>query len=105
MRTIIAIPNAIYSVKSINNPGSLALGQGLGESGEMAETDPSDNDPQLHSIKHRSPSSHSGQMAVKVYVCIDDLSVGTGEKIRRISPSISLSQIFCYDVFVSMMLA
>ena len=93
MRTIIVLPNAIYSVKSINNPGSLALGQGLGESGETAETDPSDNDPQLPSIKHRSLSSRSGQMAVKVYVCIDDLSVGTGEKIRRISPSISLFKI------------
>ena len=31
---------AICSVKSINSPGSLALVQGLGESGETAETDP-----------------------------------------------------------------
>ena len=77
MKTMkVHFPNAICSVKSINSPGSLALVQGLGESGDSAETEPRDNHQQLHAVSNTgAPSSGSGQMARKVYVCINDLSL------------------------------
>ena len=71
---------AICSVKSINSPGSLALVQGLGESGETAETDRSHNHQQLQQHQTQEPLIASGQMAVKVYVCINDLSLGENQK-------------------------